>query len=100
MFFRTSTLAALTAIGLAACAGHALAQPYYPHHMPPPGLSFALGDRDFDSRWRHSDVRERGAFCHEARRECAVDGRHSRACDLKWRYCSPQGHDYGYYYNR
>ena len=65
-----------------------------------PGLSIRLTDRDFANRWDRVDRGERGRFCRDVRRDCEWNGRYSRACQLKWRYCTPQHRDYGYYYNR
>jgi hypothetical protein len=64
-----------------------------------PGLSVALGDDVFANSWNRSAYRERAAFCHDVRRDCYFYGRHSRACHLRWKYCSPGQRDYGYYYN-
>ena len=65
-----------------------------------PGLSIALGDHDFAHRWDRSDYYARARFCHDVRHDCYEEGRYSRACHLKWRYCSPDQRDYGFYYNR
>ena len=65
-----------------------------------PGLVIGLGDNDFADRWGHSDYHARAEFCHDVRHDCYVEGRYSRACHLKWEYCTPDGRDYGYYFNR
>jgi hypothetical protein len=64
-----------------------------------PGLSIALGDDVFADRWNRSDYHRRAEFCHAVRHDCYEYGRYSRACHLKWRYCSPGQRDYGFYYN-
>jgi hypothetical protein len=64
-----------------------------------PGLSIALGDDVFAERWNRSDYRRRSEFCHAVRHDCYMYGRYSRACHLKWRYCSPGQRDYGFYFN-
>ena len=64
-----------------------------------PGLVIGLGDHDFADHWNRSDYHARAEFCHDVRRDCYYEGRYSRACHLKWAYCTPDGRDYGYYYN-
>ncbi len=64
-----------------------------------PGLSIALGDDDFAHHWDRADYHARADFCHAVRHDCYEEGRYSRACHLKWRYCSPDQRDYGFYFN-
>ena len=64
-----------------------------------PGLAIGLGDNDFSEHWNRSDYNARASFCHDVRHDCYMEGRYSRACHLKWQYCTPDGRDYGYYYN-
>ena len=68
--------------------------------VPAPGLVTSLGDDEFARHWSHSTYDERAHFCRVSRHDCEMDGKHSRACYLKWKYCTPQSKDYGYYYNR
>jgi hypothetical protein len=64
-----------------------------------PALSLSLGDDVFAESWNRSDYEARAEFCHHVRHECYEYGHYSRACHLKWRYCSPEGRDYGFYFN-
>lgn len=94
------TLTALTLIAGFAVTGHAQWHSQPATIVAVPGLSIVLNDQDFNDRWNHSGYNDRARFCHDVRHDCDLEGRYSRACHLKWKYCSPQHKDYGYYYNR